>query len=324
MSMNQSTQMDLFPTKTKKPLGEAPRHTKGTNRGKLNQRALQVEGEVTQCNPHPIYEGLFYWAKSPKGFQQWFTEDYWINIGKKPPSEVLAKRRAAVEYNRTKPAHEPPVLEDGHKVGNINQDALQVTWKPASGSAHPVYVNYRYWGINRGKQSWISLEAFEKQREKDKEWRASPEGRAKAVEYSKRHIENSTKQAAKRRSIFQRAYDEYKEGIINKEEYEKVCALGKGQVILNTGLSRKDKWHLDHIIPETHGGLTTVQNLQLVSASWNISKRDRNRHVNALHGPDYDVWYHTPYAFPKCRQWTLSLSDKEITKLTFVPNPRDS
>lgn len=320
--MHQQPQMDLFSTAAKKPLSEAPRHTKGRHRGNLNQKALQVEGGFTQCDPHPIYEGLFYWNKQPNGSQCWATEDRWAKRGITPPSEVLAKRKAAVEYNRAKPAHEPPVCEDGMNVGQINQDALQVTWKPIQGNAHPVYVNYRYSGMQIGKQYWMSLEAFEKYQEQEKGWRESPEGRAKSAERFKRHIEKNPEKEAGYRSIFQRAYDEYKEGVITKEEYEKVCALGKLQAVLNTGLARNDKWHLDHIIPETHGGLTTVQNLQLVSASWNSAKRDRNRNVKALQGPDYDIWYHTPYAFPKCREWTLSLSDKEITKLTFVPNPR--
>lgn len=313
--------MDLFSTEAKKPFSEAPRYIKGANKGKLNQKALQVEDNLTCCDPHPIYEGLFYNSKK-KGYQWWTAEDYWINQGIAPPSEVLAKRKAAVEYNRTKPDHEPPVLEDGAKVGNINQDALQVTWKPMQGNAHPVYVNYRYFCTQNGKQYWISLEALEKQQEQDKDWRESPEGRANAAERIKRYIEKNPEKENKARTIFKRAYDEYKEGVITKDEYEKVCALGKTQVVLNTGLAVKDKWNLDHIIPDTHGGLTTVQNLQMVSASWNSAKNNRNRNVNALQGPDYDVWYHTPYVFPKCREWTQSLSDKEITKLTFVPNPR--
>ena len=316
--MHQHTQMD----KTKKPFSEVPRCTKGRHRGNLNQRALQVDGDFSQSDPHPIYEGLFYWSKRTDGRQRWATEDLWINKGEVPPSEILAKRKAAVEYNRTKPAHEPSVYEDGWRLGKINQEALQVTWKPIKGNAHPVYVNYRYSHMDRGKQRWVSLEVFEKLREQDRDWKASPEGRAKYVEYAKRYIEKNPEKANKARTIFQRAYDEYKEGVINKDEYEKVCALGKLQAVLNTGLEVKDKWHLDHIVPSTHGGLTTVQNLQMVPSSWNSSKCNRNRNVKALQGPDYDVWYHTPYAFPKCREWTLSLADKEITKLVFVPNPR--
>ena len=318
--MHQNTQMDLFSTKAKKPLSEAPRRG-----SRLNQKALQVEGDLSKCDPHPIYEGLFYYNKQTDGSQRWATEDYWINQGETTPPEILAKRRAAVEYNRTKPDHEPPVYEEGNNVGNINQDALQVAWKPIMGNAHPFYVNYRYFCLFGKNQYWLSLDAFEKKKEQEKDWRDSPEGRAKKAEYAKHYVEKNPEKADKAYGyIFHRAYAEYKEGVIAKDEYEKVCALGRLQVVLNTGLEVKDKWHLDHIVPETHGGLTTVQNLQLVSASWNIAKGNRNRHVKASHGPDYDVWYHTPYAFPKCREWTLSLADKEITKLTFVPNPRDS
>ena len=52
-------------TTPKKPLSDAPR------RGKfLNQKALQMSGEFTQCDSHPVYEGLFYWGKTHKG-NQW-------------------------------------------------------------------------------------------------------------------------------------------------------------------------------------------------------------------------------------------------------------
>ena len=315
--MHQHTQMDLFSTEAKRPLSEAPR------RGSLlSQKALQVEGEFSSCDPHPVYEGLFYFGKRPDGFQLWQTEDRWIKIGKTPPSEILVKRIAAVEYNRTKPDHEPPVYEEGSNVGQINQDEMQVAWKPIWGNAHPVYVNYRYLHMKRGKQRWVSLGAFEKKKEQETDWKASPEGRAKSAERAKRYIEKNPEKAAGYRSIFQRAYAEYKEGVITKEEYEKVCALGTLQAVLNTGLTVKDKWNLDHIIPSTHGGLTTVQNLQMVPNAWNNSKGNRNRNVMALQGPDYDIWYHTPYAFPKRREWALSLANKEITKLTFVPSPR--
>ena len=315
--MHQRTQMDLFSPKAKRPLSEAP--MRGSS---LNQKALQVEGNFAQCDPHPIYEGLFYFKKQVSGSQYWATEDIWIKGGTTPPSGILAKRKAAVEYNRTKPDYEPPLLEEGRKSGSINQDAMQVTWKPIHGDAHPVYVNYRYLSMKKGKQRWVSLEAFEKKKKQHKDWKATPEGRAKAAEYAKRQIEKNPEKADKAYGyIFTRAYAEYKEGVITKEEYEKVCKLGKLQAVLNTGLAVKDKWNLDHIIPSTHGGLTTVQNLQMVPHAWNSAKCNRNRNVMALQGSDYDIWYHTPYAFPKRREWTLSLADKEITTLTFVPNP---
>ena len=36
------------------------------------------------------------------------------------------------------------------------------------------------------------------------------------------------------------------------------------------------QWHVDHIVPLTKGGLHKPTNLQVVPASWNISKRNRN------------------------------------------------
>jgi len=318
--MHQHTQMDLFSTKAKRPLSEAPRHG-----SRLNQRALQVEGEFAQCDPHPVYEGLFYYGKQVSGGQRWCVEDRWIKDAKTTPSEVLAKRQAAVEYNLTKPDHEPPVHEEGLRVGKINQYELQVAWKPMQGDSHPVYVNYRYSDGRNGKQYWLHREAFERRQEQAKDWRCSPKGLEMKLEYVKRYTEKKPEACSSYRSIWVKAHEEYLEGVITLEERDKAWAFSAYKTKLNEKIADiKDKWNLDHIVPETHGGLTTVQNLQLVSASWNKSKGNRNRHVKGLQGSDYDVWYHTPYAFPKCREWTLSLADKEITKLTFVPNPRDS
>ena len=179
------------------------------------------------------------------------------------------------------------------------------------GDAHPSIDGLFFHRYNRNRtESWVTLDELNQHNDR-------------AAAAAKRHIEKNPEKADKAYGyIFQRAYREYKEGAITKEEYEKVCALGKLQAVLNTGLARKDKWNLDHIIPSTHGGLTTVQNLQMVPNAWNLAKNNRNRNVKALQGSDYDVWYHTPYVFPKRREWTQSLADKEITTLVFVPNLR--
>ena len=65
---------------TRLPLSDAPRWGKGPYKGKLNQKALQVSGEFTCCDPHPLYEGLFYWNKRPAGTQLWATEYHWKNL----------------------------------------------------------------------------------------------------------------------------------------------------------------------------------------------------------------------------------------------------
>ena len=43
------------PEQPKKPLSEAPRFG-----SKLSQKGIQVEGVWAYCDPHPIYEDLFY------------------------------------------------------------------------------------------------------------------------------------------------------------------------------------------------------------------------------------------------------------------------
>jgi len=311
--MHTQTTLDLV---TKLPLSEAPR------RGKVfNQKVLQVDGEFTCCDPHPMYEGLFYWGKRTNGNQHWATEDHWKNKGVSTPTEVHEKQRAAREHNLTKPDGEPSVLEDGNLVGLIDHRAMQVSWKPKKGDVHPKYPNYVYFNKRKnGDQSWITLEAFKKTKEQEKASRNSPEGRAQAVERQKRFIEKNPEKADKG-FIYHRAHREYVEGVITKKDYDKVCKLGRLQAVLNTGLAKEDQWNIDHIIPETHGGLTTVQNLQMVPFSWHKSKSNHNRHVMAHNGSDCDIWYRTPYVMPKTREWTHSLVDVEITTLRFQRPP---
>ena len=310
--MTTQTTFDLV---TKLPLSEAPLHG-----SRLSQKALQASGEFTQCDTHPMYEGLFYWGK-PNGTQYWATEDHWKNKGRSTPTEVHEKRRDAREYNLKKPDSEPRVFEDGTNVGRIDQQAMQVSWNPTQGDVHPNYPNYVYFTRERsGSQRWETVDSFNKKKEQSKAYHNSPEGRAQVAESQKRYIEKNPEKANKN-FIYHRAHREYMEGVITKKDYDKVCKLGKLQVVLNTGLAKKDEWNLDHIIPETHGGLTTVQNLQMVPFSWHKSKSNHNRHVMAYNGSDCDIWYRTPYVMPKTREWTHSLADVEITTLSYQRPP---
>jgi len=307
---------------TKLPLSEVPRKK---HRGMLclDPKALQVAGEFTCCDPHPVYKGLFYWGKGSNGTQWWVTEDYWKNKGIPTPTEIHEKRRAAREHNLTKPDSEPRVYEDGNNVGRVDLQSMQVSWKPARGDAHPKYPNWRYWGkyVSRsGDQWWTTLEAFNKRQEQKNAHAKTPKGRAQNAEAQKRYIEKNPEKANKG-FIYHRAHREYVEGVITKKDYDKVCKLGKLQAVLNTGLVKEDEWNLDHIIPESHGGLTTVQNLQMVPYAWHKSKNNHNRHVMAHYGSDCDIWYRTPYVMPKTREWTHSLANKEITTLSYQRPP---
>jgi len=306
---------------TRLPLSDAPRWGKGPYKGKLNQKALQVSGEFTCCDPHPLYEGLFYWNKRPAGTQLWATEYHWKNLGLSTPSEILEKRRAAREHNLNKPDSEPRVFEDGKRLGCVDQQSMQVSWKPTKGDVHPKYPNWRYWGKRKnGNQTWMSLEVFSKAFEQTKAYMNSPEGRECLRKSTKKRIENGKRSGA-RFNMYDRAHAEYEEGLITLEDRDKVYKLTDLQAELNVGLEHKDKWNLDHIIPETHGGLTTVQNLQMVPYSWHKSKLNHNRHVMDHYGSDCDIWYRTPHVMPKTREWTHSLSDKEITTLSYQRPP---
>ena len=301
---------------TRLPLSEAPRRGKS-----LNQKALQVAGEFTICDPHPVYEGLFYWGKD-RGNQWWATEERWKTKGLSTPTEIHEKQRAAREHNLTKPDSEPRVYEDGNRVGRVDKQAMQVSWQPTYGDVHPKYPNYRYWSKHSGSgdQSWMTLEAFNKAREQDRAFKNSPEGRESLRKSVKKRIE-SGKRSGVRFDMHDIAHAEYEEGLITLEERNKVWKLTDLRIELNVGLEYKEKWNLDHIIPQTHGGLTTIQNLQLVPYSWHGSKKNYNRHVMAHYGSDCDIWYRTPHVMPKTREWTHSLADKEITTLSYQRSP---
>jgi hypothetical protein len=213
------------------------------------------------------------------------------------------------------------VFEDGMKVGCIDQQAMQVSWKPTKGDVHPKYPNYVYcWKTRKAVQIWKTLEAVNKAKEQDKARQKTPEGRAKLWERQKKYIE-SGKRSGVRFDMHDIAQAEYEEGLITLEDRNKVWKLTDLRIELNVGLEHKEKWNLDHIIPQSHGGLTTVQNLQMVPFSWHKSKKNYNRHVMAHYGSDCDIWYRTPYVMPKTREWTHSLVDVEITTLRFQRLP---
>lgn len=305
---------------TKLPFSAVPRRK---HRGVLclYHKALQVAGEFTNSDPHPEYEGLFYWNKKSNGSQRWATEKQWKNQGRATPTEVHEKQRKAREYNLTTPDSEPRVHEDGNNVGNVNQQFMQVSWKPTQGDIHPKYPNWVYFNTRiNGNQDWRTLEAFNKTKEQNKAYMNSPEGCESKRKSAKKRIENGLRSGV-RFNMYDRAHAEYQEGLITLEDRDRVYKLTDLQGELNVGLEHGEKLHLDHIIPESHGGLTTIQNLQMVPAKWNFSKGNRNRHVISHNGSDCDIWYRTLYVMPKTREWTHSLVDVEITTLRFQRPP---
>lgn len=311
--MPTQTLLDLV---TKLPFSEVPRYG-----SRLSQKALQVAGEFTCCDPHPVYEELFYFNKERDGTQRWHTEDLWKKKGLSTPSSIHEKQRAAREHNLNTPDSEPRVYESGPQLGKVDQQSMQVSWQPTQGDVHPKSPNWVYkYKLKNGTQIWMTLEDLNKKKEQEKAFSKTPEGRESHRNSTKKRIE-SGKRSSVRFSMYDRAHAEYEESLITLEDRDKVWALTDLQAELNVGLEHKDKWNLDHIIPATHGGLTTIQNLQMVPAKWNFSKGNHNRHVMSHYGSDCDIWYRTPHVMPKTREYTHSLVDVEITTLRFQRPP---
>lgn len=255
----------------KKPLSEAPR--RGTT---FNQKALQAEGVFYSCDPHPIYNGLFYYNKNSKGQQRWATEDYWVIRGVPTPTEVHAFRKEVCEYNLNKHETEPSLIELGPNVGNIDQTLMQVPWQPIQGEAHPDYPNYVYYNKfkSNGMQSWIAFDVFKTKTEQKKQWKQSPEGRASCgADGSKRRktLNNNIK-------LTKDALDALRD-VYHVRDNLTLAARAAGS---------SECYHVDHMMPLTPNlidfngtkqrpftGLHAPWNLQILEASENLSKSNK-------------------------------------------------
>jgi hypothetical protein len=259
---------------TRLPFSEVPRWTKGPYKGNLNQALLQVSGEFTQCDPHPVYEELFYWCNQTDGTQRWATEDLWKTQGRPTPTEIHEKQREAREHNLKKSDSEPRVYEDGKKMGFIDQQSMQVSWRPTNGDVHPKYPNFRYWSKRtNGDQSWLTLEAFDKKKAQNKARKKTPEYRAYALMYSTLRRLSINYKFKLTEEQFKELVDVYLDCFAINE-----AAVGAGMYGRGANGTKRYAFAVDHIQPlinEKLCGLHAPWNVQIMEARENMSKSNK-------------------------------------------------
>ena len=116
-----------------------------------------------------------------------------------------------------------------------------------------------YYEANKEKRKAYDKAWYEANKEKRKAYRQAWE----EVNKDKRCVSSAKRRALKfRATIYLTATD--------KKEINNLYKLAQDKT-KETGT----QWHVDHIIPLTKGGLHKPTNLQVVPASWNISKGNR-------------------------------------------------
>ena len=144
----------------------------------------------------------------------------------------------------------------------LHQAKLQTAGEFKRGDLHPEFPSLCYyaWSKKENKQKWITIDGLEKYRKQNSKQNAA---------YLKTNPHLSAKRTAKRRSKIREArkiLTASQEKLI--EQYYKYAAR----------LTKKLNiaFQVDHTTPLSRGGKHEPNNLQVVPATWNLRKNNRN------------------------------------------------
>ena len=88
-------------------------------------------------------------------------------------------------------------------------------------------------------------------------------------DYAKRNPGKSNASCAKRRAIKVNS-------MVNLTNNELDSINNLYQIAKDARITTGYDWHVDHIVPLSKGGLHTLNNLQVVPATWNLEKNNNN------------------------------------------------
>ena len=230
------------------------RLTEGANKGRLNQQKLQTgnpKGTYKRGDKHPFVADLFFIGQRTSN-----NTERWVEL-----PALLRK----IATNKKWEAENKELKALINKKWGIKN------------KKHKADYNKNFRQSERGQEYFTNwwVENKEKQRIRRRKWYAK--NREERAAYRKKHREENIESVrvrkrtdeAKRRAVKKEASVEltYAQEAMIRHYHEHASRLAEKLGI---------KFHVDHVVPLSKGGLHHPSNLQVVPAKWNLTKNNNN------------------------------------------------